>query len=200
MEKYLTLKQASIILEVEPSTIRFWEKEFDEFLNIRSGKGQHKRFSEKNVETLSQIKELLQTEQYTIKGAKRRLEMDRSLNSAIGVDHNFKTTVFFMFSAIIQELQAYRQESRELAGRLENLRLEKSAIEEQLAEEQSKSLLEFIKNKLQSKKSPESQMAKSPESQMAKSPEPQMAKAPEPQIPRTPEPEIAAAAPEQEGA
>lgn len=154
MENFLSLKQVCTILEVETSTVRFWEKEFAEFLNIRNGKGVHKRFSEKSLETLAQIKDLLQTEQYTIKGAKRRLEMDRSLNCAIGVDHNFKTTVFFMFSAIIQELQAYRQESRELAAKLANLQLEKSEIEEKLAEEQNKSLLEFIKNKLQNKKLP----------------------------------------------
>lgn len=151
-ERYLTLKQVSTILEVETSTVRFWEKEFAEFLLVRSGKGQHKRFSEKSMETLAQIKDLLHTEQYTIKGAKRRLEMDRSLNSAIGVDNNFKTTVFFMFSAIIQELQAYRLESRELAAKLVDLQLEKSEIEEKLAVEQSKSLLDFIKNKLQIKK------------------------------------------------
>lgn len=151
MENYLSLKQVSTILEVESTTIRFWEKEFAEFLNIRNGKGIHKRFSEKSMETLAQIKELLQTEQYTIKGAKRRLEMDRSLNSALGVDHNFKTTVFFMFSAIIQELQAYRQESRELTAKLASLQTEKNEIEEQLAAEQNKGLLDYIKNKLQIK-------------------------------------------------
>lgn len=151
MDSYLSLKQVCTILEVEPSTIRFWEKEFAEFLNVRNGKGIHKRFSEKSLETLSQIKELLQTEQYTIKGAKRRLEMDRSLNSALGVDHNFKTTVFFMFSAIIQELQAYRQESRELTAKLASLQSEKSEIEEKLAAEQNKGLLDYIKNKLQIK-------------------------------------------------
>ncbi|MFZ5639861.1 MAG: MerR family transcriptional regulator [Bacillota bacterium] len=153
MDNYLSLKQVSTILEVEPSTVRFWEKEFAEFLHLRTGKGIHKRFSEKSLETLAQIKDLLQTEQYTIKGAKRRLEMDRSLNCAIGVDHNFKTTVFFMFSAIIQELQAYRLESRELAAKLADLQTEKDEIEEKLAEEQSRSLLDFIKNKLQIKKS-----------------------------------------------
>lgn len=153
MENYLSLKQVCTILEVETSTVRFWEKEFAEFLNIRSGKGVHKRFSEKSLETLAQIKDLLQTEQYTIKGAKRRLEMDRSLNCALGVDHNFKTTVFFMFSAIIRELQAYRQESRDLTAKLANLQLEKNEIEEKLTVEQNKGLLDFIKNKLQSKKS-----------------------------------------------
>ena len=177
MDKFLTLKQVSMILEVETSTVRFWEKEFAEFLNIKSGKGQHKRFSESNVETLAQIKELLQTEQYTIKGAKRRLEMDRSLNSAIGVDHNFKTTVFFMFSAIIQELQSYRQESRELTARLENLRLEKNEIEEKLAEEQSKSLLDFIKNKLVKK--PEIQMKNAYDTESEDTVEPQAKDRPE---------------------
>jgi hypothetical protein len=94
------------------------------------------------------IKELLHAELYTLNGAKRRLELDRSLSSALGIDHNFKTTVFFMFSAIMEELQNAREESRNLAKQLELLRKQKLSIEEQLFEEQNKGLLEFFRGKM----------------------------------------------------
>ncbi len=152
MEQSLTLQQVSAILQVEPSTIRYWEKEFAEFLNIRAKKGQHKRFTQKHLETLSQIKELLYTDVYTIKGAKRRLEMEKMLNAALGIENNFKTTVFFMFSAIMQELQNYKEESRKLAGQIRELREQKTEIEEQLWTERNKGLFEFLKDRIQIKK------------------------------------------------
>lgn len=159
MQNTLSLQQVSDILQVEQSTVRFWEKEFAEFLNIKVKKGQHKRFNEKHLEIFAQIKELLYTDQYTIKGAKRRLEMDRTLTSALGIENNFKTTVLLMFSAIMQELQEYKSESRKLSEQVRELRLQKIGIEEQLLEERNKGLLEFIKDKIQVKKAAKSEEA-----------------------------------------
>lgn len=152
MERYLALQQVSEILQVESSTVRFWEKEFADFLDVKGKKGQHKRFSEKHLEIFSQIKELLYTEMYTIKGARRRLEMERTLTSALGIESNFKTTVFFMFSSIMQELQNYREESKKLAEQVRILHEQKNAIEELLSEERNKSLFEFVKTKIQARK------------------------------------------------
>jgi DNA-binding transcriptional MerR regulator len=146
----LTIDQASNILQVEVSTLRYWEKEFNDFLKINCPKGQRARYSEENIEMFSQIKELLYNEQYTIKGAKRRLEMERTLTSGLGIDANFKTTVFFMFSAIIQELQKSREESKNLAKQLELLRKEKEDIEDKLTEEQQKSLWQVLTRKFSS--------------------------------------------------
>lgn len=143
----LTIDQASTILQVEVSTLRYWEKEFSEFLNIKCPKGQRARYTEESLEIFLQIKELLYIEQYTIKGAKRRLEMEYTLTSALGIDGNFKTTVFFMFSAIIQELQKTREESKRLANQLELMRKEKDEVQDQLTEEQEKSLWQFMTRK-----------------------------------------------------
>lgn len=151
-EQSMTLQQVSTILQVEQSTVRFWEKEFSQFLNIRVKKGQHKRFSQKHLETLCQIKELLYNEQYTIKGAQRKLEMERTLTAGLGIESNFKTTVFFMFSAIMQELQKYRAESRKLTEQVKELRDQKMMVEEQLLEEKNKGFLDFLKDKMQVKK------------------------------------------------
>lgn len=158
-ERNLTLQQVATILQVETSTVRFWEKEFAQFLNIKNKKGQHKRFTEKNLEVFNQIKELLYTEQYTIKGAQRKLEMERTLTSGLGIESNFKTTVFFMFSAIMRELQAYREDSRKLAEQVRELREEKIKVEEKLIEERNKGLLDFLKDKIQVKKISEQEEA-----------------------------------------
>jgi DNA-binding transcriptional MerR regulator len=152
LDNQLTIKQVSTILQSEISTIRFWEKEFAEYMAERSYKGQRKRFSEHDLEVLSKIKELLQTEMYTIKGAKRRLELEKTLSVAMGVDQSFKTTVFFMFSSIMQELQGAREESRELAKQILKLEQEKSDVVKRLDKEKNKSFIEFLKNKIQKEK------------------------------------------------
>jgi DNA-binding transcriptional MerR regulator len=104
----LTIQQVSNILQVEQSTLRFWEKEFADYLRINCPKGQRRRYTQQHLQILAKIKELLQTELYTIKGAKRRLEMDRTVGAS-GLDQDFKTTVYEMFSTILQELKAARE-------------------------------------------------------------------------------------------
>jgi len=155
LSEKLTIQQLSNILQVEVSTLRFWEKEFEEFLNLKNSRGTRKRYGQDQLEVFSKIKELLQSEQYTIKGAKRRLELDKTLTSALGIEQNFKTTVFQMFTAIMEELQKTREESKKLAHEVQLLRTEKEMIEEKLLEEQNKGLFEFLKDKLQMKKSGE---------------------------------------------
>ena len=155
MAEKLNIQQVSNILQVEVSTLRFWEKEFAEFLKTKETKGKRKRYGQDQLETFSQIKELLQTEMYTIKGAKRKLELEKTLAGALGIEHNLKTTVFFMFSAIMEELAKTREESKRLADEVMQLRMQKENMELKLLQEQDKSLLEFLKDKLQAKKSSE---------------------------------------------
>jgi DNA-binding transcriptional MerR regulator len=144
----LTINQVSDILQVEASTIRYWEKEFGDFLKVNCSKGTRKRYTQENLEMFSSIKELLYTEQYTIKGARRRLELDQSLASALGIEQNFKDTVVFMLSSIMEEMQRAREESRNLARQVELLRYEKQNIEDRLVEAENRGLLEFLMDKV----------------------------------------------------
>lgn len=152
MPEKLTINQVSDILQVEPSTVRFWEKEFEDFLKVDCSKGRRKRYSEENLELFSSIKELLYTEQYTIKGAKRRLELDKALTSALGIEQNFKDTVVFMLSTIMEEMRKAREESRKLAEQVELLRFEKRNMQEKLIEEQNKGLIDFLMDKVSPKR------------------------------------------------
>ncbi|MGI6227730.1 MAG: MerR family transcriptional regulator [Peptococcales bacterium] len=148
MSSRLTVREVSNILQVEESTLRFWEKEFEEYLSLDVQKGQRKRYSQRQLEVLSKIKELLHTEQYTIKGAKRRLDLDNTIADPLGIEHNFKTTVVYMLSSIMKELQKTQEDSRKLSQQVELLRREKNQIAAQLAEEQSKSIVDILKQRL----------------------------------------------------
>lgn len=153
MSERLTINQISAILQVKIKTLEFWEREFQEFMETPLSKSKDRTYSQQDLELLSQVKELLLTEQYTVKGAKRRLELERTLTSAMGVEHNLKATIFFMFSAIMEELQKSREESQKLADEVYRLRSSKEDVEIKLLEEQNKSLLEFVRDKLYVKKS-----------------------------------------------
>ncbi|MFA5535590.1 MAG: MerR family transcriptional regulator [Bacillota bacterium] len=149
MRERLSPQQVSRILRVDIKTIRNWEREFSNFLWNGNLEAKPEGFDENQLEIFSQIKELLHTEQYTTKGAKRRLELDRTLSCAMGVEHNLKTTVFQMFSAIMEELQQAKEESKRLANEVYHLTELKKIIEIRLYEEQNKNIFEFIKTKLQ---------------------------------------------------
>ena len=147
-QERLTIQQVSSILYVSVEQLKEWEKVFSDFFRIRLKINIRKRYNQDHIETFNKIKELLQIEKYTVEGAKRRLELDRTLTSALGVEQNFQSTVFFMFSAIMEEMQKTREESRNLAKQVELLRTENSRMEERLVEEQNKSIIEFIRSKL----------------------------------------------------
>ncbi len=152
MSQLLTIQQLANILQVEISTIRYWEKEFSQYLPKVDSK-KRRKYSELHLDTFGQIKELLYTEQFTIKGAKRRLDLERTLTSALGIEQSLKSTVLFMFSAIMEELQKARQESRNLAKEIELLREQKENTEQRLLEEQNKSIIEFLKSRIGNKNS-----------------------------------------------
>jgi len=58
---------------VKPYTLRYWEKEFGDFLNPYRSKGMHRRYREDDLKILLKIKELVKEKGYTIKGAKKIL-------------------------------------------------------------------------------------------------------------------------------
>ncbi len=61
-------------LEIEPSVIRFWEKEFD-IRPKRSNKGQ-RYYDEKDLSQFVKIRELLYERRFTIEGARQALGGD----------------------------------------------------------------------------------------------------------------------------
>jgi DNA-binding transcriptional MerR regulator len=72
-ERPVSISTASVLVGVETHTIRYWEREFAEFLNpVRTAGGQ-RRYRPEDIEVLKEIKRLLKEELYTIAGAKRKL-------------------------------------------------------------------------------------------------------------------------------
>ena len=67
------ISAASHITGVEVHTLRYWEREFEPFLNpIRTGGGQ-RRYRPEDIQTVFMIKRLLRDEMFSIAGARRHL-------------------------------------------------------------------------------------------------------------------------------
>lgn len=149
MNKKLTVQEVAQIIHEEESTVRFWEKEFKDYLQIRVEKGKRERYTAENLEMFTKIHELLHTEMYTIKGAKRRLELDRAVGDSLGVEHNFKTTVLFMFSSILSELQEARKETGRMALKMRKLEETNELMEKELWEAHNRGILKLFRRGMQ---------------------------------------------------
>ncbi|HSS77371.1 MAG TPA: MerR family transcriptional regulator, partial [Thermoanaerobaculia bacterium] len=62
-------------LDIQPYVLRYWETEFPALTPSKSRSGQ-RVYSEKELEIIRRIKELLYDEGYTIAGAKKKLEVE----------------------------------------------------------------------------------------------------------------------------
>ena len=80
-KKYFRIGEVSELLQLEPHVIRYWESEFHSIRPTKSNTG-HRVYRRKDVELLVRIKELLHHERYSIKGAKRKLQEERSNSGA----------------------------------------------------------------------------------------------------------------------
>ncbi len=68
---YYRIGEASEMLGVKPSTLRFWEKEFPQIKPKR--KHEERFYTREDLELFKKIKFLVHEEKYTIEGAKRKL-------------------------------------------------------------------------------------------------------------------------------
>lgn len=70
---YFRISEVSRLTGLEPYVLRYWESEFKLIKPIRT-KSRHRLYRRKDLNIIFEIKRLLYEEQYTIAGAKKRLE------------------------------------------------------------------------------------------------------------------------------
>ena len=79
---YYKIGEACKALGIQPYVLRYWETEFPALAPSKSRSGQ-RVYSEKELEIIRRIKELLYEEGYTIAGAKKKLEAELA-NGSLG--------------------------------------------------------------------------------------------------------------------
>jgi DNA-binding transcriptional MerR regulator len=63
------------IADVQPYVLRYWETEFPALAPNKSGGGQ-RLYSQREIDTILRIKQLLYSEGFTIAGAKKKLDSE----------------------------------------------------------------------------------------------------------------------------
>lgn len=69
---YYSISEVSKLTELEQYILRYWETEFDQ-LNPSKNRAGNRIYTNKDIKTILEIKELLRNKRYTIEGAKKIL-------------------------------------------------------------------------------------------------------------------------------
>lgn len=72
-KRYFTMGEVTEILGVNASLIRFWHKEFSDFIHPKTNKKGNRLFTPKDVNTLQKIYHLVKEKGYTLDGAKKEI-------------------------------------------------------------------------------------------------------------------------------
>lgn len=71
--RYYKISDVCAMTDTQPYVLRFWESEFPQLAPSKSRSG-HRLYTEKDVGLVQKIKALLYEEEYTIAGARKKLE------------------------------------------------------------------------------------------------------------------------------
>lgn len=73
---YYTIGEVAALFEVNPSLIRFWEKEFD-ILKPQKNKKGNRLFTKQDLDNLRVIYHLVKERGYTLQGAREKMRVNR---------------------------------------------------------------------------------------------------------------------------
>lgn len=100
---YYTIREVSEMLSVPNSTLRVWEKNFDELKPRRTNTG-NRLYTKDDINMIAKIRDLLKEQGMTINGAKQRLK-----NNPEQVDRSFD---------VITSLKSIRDELQDIIDQL----------------------------------------------------------------------------------
>jgi len=122
---YYSISEVSKITEIEQYVLRYWETEFEQ-LGPQKNRAGNRIYTNKDIQLILHIKELLREKKYTIEGAKKILE-DNSHSKTIQPSVSIKQK-----ATDKSEITEEKNKKRSLKDDLEEI----------------KSILEFIVSKL----------------------------------------------------
>lgn len=80
------------LADVQPYVLRYWETEFAALAPNKSGGGQ-RLYTQREIDVILRIKQLLYSEGFTIAGAKKKLDLELAAGGESGVQPAVSTSV-----------------------------------------------------------------------------------------------------------
>jgi len=102
-KRYYSIGEVAKAFDVNTSTIRFWEQNFEILKPKKNAKG-NRKFTPKDIENLKRIYHLVKERGFTLDGAKKQLKLEHS-NQLSTLD-------------IIQELEHVKEELLKIKNQL----------------------------------------------------------------------------------
>lgn len=72
--KLFSIGQVNAITGIPKPTLRYWEKEFGDYLEPLRTTGNQRRYNEESIAKIEKINYVVKVQGYTLEGAKRQLE------------------------------------------------------------------------------------------------------------------------------
>ena len=73
MKYYYSISEVAKLVDIKPYVLRYWEGEFKE-LHPKKTKSGRRTYTQKEIDLISSIKELLYKEKYSVKGVRNKLK------------------------------------------------------------------------------------------------------------------------------
>ena len=127
---YYSIGEVADMLHVNPSLLRFWEKEFNLTVSKKNKKG-NRLFSVKEIEQIKRIYHFVKVEGYTLDGAKKALKQKGS-----GTQQITSTTSIVDETAVTNQ----RKDFSELIDKLEDIKSKLLRITSVKEEEQNQTV------------------------------------------------------------
>ncbi len=80
---YYSISEVSEMFELNASTLRFWEKEFDVLKPNKNKKG-NRLFTKKDIDNIALIVDLVKLKGFTIQGAKEQIKQKNTIKAHLG--------------------------------------------------------------------------------------------------------------------
>ena len=74
MSKLYSISQVHALTGVPKPTLRFWEREFKDYIEPLRTPGNQRRYDDDTVDRIKTINHLVKVEGYTLEGARKKLE------------------------------------------------------------------------------------------------------------------------------
>ena len=103
---FYSISQVNALTGVPKSTIRFWEKEFVDFLIPLRTTGNQRRYDRETVDVIQNINRLVNQDGYTLEGARQQLanENGKKTESEIDSEMNLSELAETMSDFLLQKM------------------------------------------------------------------------------------------------
>lgn len=162
-EKYTT-SEAADKLEVAPSTLRYWEKELSNYINISRNEHGHRQYTPEDIEQLKKIKNYLYRQNYSIKQVREILNLeDNKQEIAATLSGEKNESINSLLSILIDKIDNIEQGIEDIKSGQHNLKsdyLQSLKLIKARAEERDQKLIKEIRKRLADKEDKQSFLEK----------------------------------------